>query len=166
MARAFVSIGSNIDKERHIRAALAALRARFGNLTVSPVYESEAVGFDGENFYNLVVSFETTEPPRAIADALRAIESAHGRVREADRKFGPRTLDLDLILYGDAIVDEPGLRLPREEIATHAFVLRPLADIAPRAKHPLTGVTFARMWAELKAPDQKLWPVPFDSNRA
>ena len=162
MPRAYVSIGSNVDKERHIRAALDELRARFGALTVSPVYESEAVGFEGENFYNLVVSFETTETPRAIAAALLAIENAHGRVREPDRKFGPRTLDLDLILYGEAIIDEPGLRLPRAEIAEHAFVLRPLADIAPQEKHPCTGITFTRMWAQFRAPEQKLHPVPFD----
>ncbi len=162
MARAFVSIGSNIDKARHIRAALDALRARFGKLTVSPVYESEALGFAGENFYNLVVAFDTEEPPRAIVTALLAIEDAHGRTREPGKKFNARTLDLDLILYGDAVINEPGLTLPRAEIREHAFVLRPLADIAPDAIHPLTGESFARMWAAFRAPDQRLWPVPFD----
>jgi 2-amino-4-hydroxy-6-hydroxymethyldihydropteridine diphosphokinase len=164
MARAFVSIGSNIDKARHIRAALAELRARFGNLTVSPVYESAAVGFAGENFYNLVVAFDSEEPPRAIVTALLAIEAAHGRKREPGKKFNARTLDLDLIAYGDAIVSEPGLELPRAEIREHAFVLRPLADIAPQAIHPLTGERYADMWAAFRAPDQKLWPIPFDES--
>jgi 2-amino-4-hydroxy-6-hydroxymethyldihydropteridine diphosphokinase len=165
MPRAYVSVGSNIDKQRHIHAALAELRARFGELTVSPVYESEAVGFEGENFYNLVVGFETTEAPRAIAAALLTIENAHGRVREPDKRFNARTLDLDLILYGDAIINEPGLTLPREEIGEHAFVLRPLADIAPHERHPRTGLTYARMWAEFSAPGQKLWPVSLGRNR-
>lgn len=166
MPRAYVSIGSNIDKEHHVRAALRDLRARFGALTVSPVYESEAVGFDGENFYNLVVGFETTAAPRSIAAALLTIESAHGRVRELGKRFNARTLDLDLILYGNAIVNEPGLELPRAEITGHAFVLRPLADIAPQEKHPRTGQTYARLWAEFRAPDQKLWPVTLDTDRA
>jgi 2-amino-4-hydroxy-6-hydroxymethyldihydropteridine diphosphokinase len=164
--RAYVSVGSNIEKEHHIRTALRDLRSRFGVLTVSPVYESEAVGFEGENFYNLVVGFETTEAPRAIATALLTIERAHGRVREPGKKFNARTLDLDLILYGDATVNEPGLKLPREEITEHAFVLRPLADIAPHEQHPRTGKTYAHMWAEFRASDQKLWPVPLDRNRA
>jgi 2-amino-4-hydroxy-6-hydroxymethyldihydropteridine diphosphokinase len=83
-------------------------------------------------------------------------------VREPGRRFNGRTLDLDLLLYGDTITDEPGLRLPRPEIGEHAFVLRPLADIAPHERHPLTGQSYARMWAEFRAPGQKLWPVPVD----
>jgi 2-amino-4-hydroxy-6-hydroxymethyldihydropteridine diphosphokinase len=162
MPRAFVSIGSNVDKDRNVRSALRALRARFGALTVSPIYESRAVGFEGENFYNLVVSFDTRAAPAAIAAALLDIETAQGRVRAPGNRFNSRTLDLDLILYGDAIVEEPGLTLPRAEILQHAFVLRPLADIAPEGCHPISGESYAQMWTRFADRDQGLWPVPFE----
>ncbi|UCH52364.1 MAG: 2-amino-4-hydroxy-6-hydroxymethyldihydropteridine diphosphokinase, partial [Pseudomonadota bacterium] len=142
MPRAYVSIGSNIDKERNVRSALRALSARFGKLTVSPIYENRAVGFDGENFLNLVVSFDTAESAQAIAAALLWIENAHGRVREAGNRFNARTLDLDLLLYGNAVINEPSLQLPRAEIREHAFVLRPLADIAADVRDPVTGETY------------------------
>lgn len=157
MPRAFVSVGSNIDRERNVKSAIAALRERYGDLVVSPVYESPAAGFAGEDFYNLVVAFDTGEPPRAIAQALLAIESAHGRERRADGLHS-RTLDLDLLLYGDLVVNEPGLVLPREDIARYAFVLKPLADIAPAAVHPQTGQRFGDMWRAFRG-ERTLRPV-------
>lgn len=160
MARAYVSVGSNIDRERHVRGAIAALRDRYGRLLLSPVYESRAVGFDGGDFYNLVVAFDTEEPPRAIAEALAAIERAHGRERRA-HGLHSRTLDLDLLLYDDLVVDEPGLRLPREDIARYAFVLKPLADLAPAGVHPQTGQRFAQMWRDFRG-ERALAPVALE----
>ncbi|MBI5041075.1 MAG: 2-amino-4-hydroxy-6-hydroxymethyldihydropteridine diphosphokinase [Gammaproteobacteria bacterium] len=158
MARVYVSIGSNIERERHVRAALDALTAHYGVLQCSTVYETAAVGFDGDNFYNLVVGFDTTERPAEVATQLRAIEDCNGRVREGAR-FSARTLDLDLLLYDDLILDEGRLQLPRDEIAKHAFVLKPLADIAGACRHPLIGKTIAQMWNEFPKNNASIWPV-------
>ncbi len=160
MTRVFLSIGSNIDRETNIRAGVAALRECFGELRLSTVYESEAVGFEGDPFYNLVAGFETDITPEELVAALRAIEDRHGRVRTGPR-FSSRTLDIDLLLYGDAVFDTPVV-IPRKEITRNAFVLLPLAELAPEAVHPLTGKTYAAMWEAFDKASQPLWPVPFD----
>lgn len=147
MAEVFLSLGSNVDRERHIREALEELAALFGPLTVSSVYESEAVGFVGDPFYNLAVKFDSELPVEEIASRLRKIEIAHGRTGES-RKFEPRTLDIDLLLYGDYVTKDDGLRLPRDGIGEYAFMLEPLAEIAPRFKHPSLGGDFASLWED------------------
>src|SRR3569833_3364411 len=147
MARVYVSVGSNIDRERYIRAGLAALRERYGPLQCSRIYESKAVGFDGDDFYNLVVGFDTEQPVRDVAAALREIEQQHARDRRAPR-FSARTLDLDLLLYDDLVADAQGLQLPRAEIMRYAFVLGPLAEIANERRHPQYGRRYAELWAD------------------
>ena len=161
MRRAYVSIGSNVDPARHIRAALHALENRFGPLAVSPVYESPALGFQGANFLNLVVGFDTDESASALSATLKAIETEQGRVRTGPR-FADRTLDLDLILCGDEVLSEGPLRLPRPEILEHAHVLRPLADLSGDALHPLLRRPYRNLWAAFDGARQPLWPVPFD----
>lgn len=158
MARVYVSIGSNIDRERNIAAALASLREQFGELQQSTVYETEAVGFEGDPFYNLVVGFDTALAPRELARLLRDIEDRHGRQRNGG-KFSARTLDLDLLLYDDLVLDEPDLKLPRAEILEYAFVLRPLAEIAGQRRHPLSGFSFADLWGAFDPTAQPMWPV-------
>jgi 2-amino-4-hydroxy-6-hydroxymethyldihydropteridine diphosphokinase len=158
MSRVFVSIGSNIEPRVHVPAALAALRAAFGKLSVSRVYESVPVGFDGDNFYNLVVGFDSAQPALEIAERLRQIERAHGRVSKGGQ-FNARTLDLDLLLYGQEVTDGPELHLPRREITEHAFVLWPLAEIAGDRRHPVLGETYAALRARLDFSDQRLWVV-------
>lgn len=145
MPRVWVSVGSNIDRERHTRAALEELRAMFGDLVVSPLYETHAVGFEGDAFYNLVVGFDTELPPSRLHDLLREIESRNGRVRGGER-LAPRTIDLDLLTYGDALTDEGGKRLPRDEILRYAFVLAPLADVAGDERHPQLDETYRSLW--------------------
>lgn len=147
MTRVWLSLGSNVDRERHIRAGIAALRARYGTLVVSPVYDSAAVGFTGNAFINLVVGIDTAEPVGELAAWLRALEEANGRTRSAGRKFNDRTLDIDILTYGDAAGEIDGIVLPRDEVTKHAFVLRPLADVAPDERHPVLGLT----WRELLA---------------
>ena len=158
MARVYLSLGSNIERERHIRAGIEELRARFGPLQLSSVYESKAVGFEGDNFFNLVVALDTDEPVQAVNRSLHEIEDRHGRVRQGPR-FSSRTLDIDLLLYGDLVIREEGLVLPRDEITRNAFVLRPLAEIAPELEHPLLKRTYRALWEAFDQERQPLWPV-------
>lgn len=159
MTRIYISLGSNIEREHHIRAGLDALHAEFGELTVSRVFESEAVGFAGRPFYNLVVGADTDLPLATLCQRLRAMEFAHGRESGA-KKFAPRTLDLDLLLYGDLVCDVP-VALPRGEILTNAFVLWPLAELAPSLRHPVDGRTLDELWQGYDKASQRLNPIPF-----
>lgn len=149
----WVSIGSNIDRERMVKAAVTALRDTFGDIVLSPVYETPAEGFVGEPFYNLVAGFETTMKPGQLHSALREIEAANGRVRGAE-KFSARTLDIDALTYGNQVTDEGGKELPRDEIVKYAFVLQPLADVAPDEVHPETGVTYLALWQAFQGPKE------------
>lgn len=160
MPRVYLSLGSNIEPERHLKAALDALAVQFGPLSLSPVYESEAVGFAGENFYNLVVGMDTELSVGQLAEHLRAIEHLNARCRGGE-KFAPRTLDIDILIYGDQVGSVDGIELPRDEILKYAFVLRPLADIIPDERHPVVGRRYGQLAAELDLGCQKLWPVPF-----
>lgn len=144
----FVSVGSNVEKEKNIVAGLNSLRETFGKLLISPLYETAAVGFDGEDFYNLVVSFDSDLSAREIFETLRELEFKHGRLQNS-QKFSPRTLDLDLLLYGDEIIEDEILKLPRLDIEKYLFVLQPLADIAPNLSHPVLQKTYAEMLASL-----------------
>jgi 2-amino-4-hydroxy-6-hydroxymethyldihydropteridine diphosphokinase len=158
VARVYVSLGSNIDRARNIASAIEALRNSYGRLLQSPTYETEAVGFEGDPFYNLVVGFDTDQTPQQVAAVLGAIEDAHGRNRSAG-KFSSRTLDLDLLLYDDLVLDEGNLHLPRKEILEYAFVIKPLAEIAGETRHPVTGASFADIWAEFDQSAQPMWPA-------
>lgn len=161
MAQVYISIGSNIEPARRVREGVAALREAFGFVLLSPVYESRAVGFSGDNFYNLVAGLDTAKPVEDVARILHTIEDRFGRDRSGPR-FSSRTLDLDLLLYDELVCDTAALQLPREEISHHAHVLFPLADLAPDHRHPVLGKTFAQLRKELDTGDQALWPIDFD----
>ena len=153
MARAMLSLGSNLEPERHLAAAVAELRARFGGVEPSPVYRTPAVGFEGPDFLNLAAIIDTDLEPAALDAWLHALEDRHGRRRDVPR-FSSRTLDVDLVLYDDRALRGPGnLELPRGELAKHAFVLKPCADLAPEWVHPTLGRTLAELWAAF--PDAK-----------
>ncbi len=161
MARIYISLGSNIDREHNTRSGVEALHQRFGELQLSSVYESEAVGFEGDAFYNMVVACDTDMDVQSTNRALAQIEDAHGRDRSGPR-FSSRTLDLDLLLYDDLVLDQDGLKLPREEILKNAFVLWPLAEIAPDLAHPLAGKTYAELWSDFDKSKESLVPIEFD----
>lgn len=158
MARAYISVGSNVDREARVRSAIRALAERYGALTVSPVYETGAVGFDGDPFFNLAVGLDTDCPPGQVVQALKAIERAQGRTPDSNG-FKPRTLDLDLLLYDDLVLEDGAFELPRDEILRHAFVLGPLTDIAPDLRHPVLGRSLAELWSQFDLGGQWLRPV-------
>lgn len=160
MATIYISLGSNINREQNTRAGINALKQAFGKLRLSSVYESEAVGFDGDAFYNMVIACEVSTPVQQTNQILREIEDANGRDRSGP-KFSSRTLDLDLLLYDDLILDEHGLKLPRGEILKNAFVLWPLAEIAPQLKHPKTATCYADLWAAFDKNKESLQPIEF-----
>lgn len=161
MPRVWVSIGSNQERERSIRGAVQALRERFGALTRSSVYESDAVGFEGHPFFNLVVGFDFDGTAAALKDAFREIENAFGRVRGPER-FSPRPLDIDLLTYDDFVGTVDGCELPRDEILSYAFVLRPLAEVAGDEVHPGVGRTYRELWEDFDQAAQPLATVAFD----
>ena len=158
MTQVFIGIGSNIDPKKNIIAAVDALQRNFGQLSISTVYESKAVGFEGSNFYNLVVGFDTELDPEVLTKSLNDIEDALGRERSEER-YSSRTLDLDLLLYADLVRNEEGLKLPRGDILKFAFVLCPLAELAGNLRHPVDGRSFSELWQVFDKTGQELWPV-------
>ncbi len=160
MARVYISVGSNIDRERNVKAALDALSAAYGEIHTSSVFESEPVGFEGDPFYNLAVGLDTSQSVGALADVLRKIEDACERRRDTPR-FSPRTLDLDLLTYDDVVGVVDGVSLPRGEITENAFVLGPLAEIAGDEIHPITEKTYADLWRDFDMAGQELQRVDF-----
>lgn len=161
MALVYLSLGSNIDREQHICSALDALSDNFGELEISTVFESIAVGFEGDSFYNLVVGIQADQSVGEITKILKHIEDCNGRDRSAP-KFGPRSLDIDILTVDDLVGEIDGIRLPRNEVLKNAFVLQPLAELAPQMLHPETHQTMAEHWQAFDKQSQKLWPVDFN----
>lgn len=161
MARVYVGIGSNRDREQNVRGAIGVLQNYFGNLLISSVYESDAVGFQGDAFYNLVVGFDTTLSVGELSKTLKEIEDNHGRTRTQQHGFCNRTLDIDILLVDDVVGVADGVALPRQEIIENAFVLWPLAEIAGDLTHPVLHKTFAQLWQEYDKSKQLLKPIAF-----
>ena len=158
MTRVYVSVGSNQLARKYVPMALAAIKSEFSPVAVSPVYESVAVGFDGENFLNLVLGFDTSLSLSELADKLDQIEQSCGRKRGEER-FTTRTMDLDLLIYGDLLRHDDEYGIPRNEITRYAFVLKPLSQLAPDYVHPELGVSFSRLWEQGDFSGQDLWEV-------
>ena len=164
MSQVFVAAGSNIDPERNLARALAELRRQFPDLAVSPAYRNRAAGFEGDDFVNLVVRFTTDLPVRELLAQLHRMEVACGRPRDAP-KWAPRTMDLDVLLYGDLVCDTPELRLPRPDLLKRSFMLGPLADLAPDLVHPTAGKTIAELWHAMDRASHPLVRLPDDALR-
>lgn len=159
MARLYISLGSNVDRHHYVRAGLSALKLTFGELTLSSLFASKAVGFDGAEFYNMVVGVSTDITIEQVAKALRDIEFANGREINA-KKYSPRTLDLDLLLFDDLVIDAPA-QIPRAEITENAFVLWPLAEVAPLLKHPILNESYQQLWQKYDKSKQQITIVDF-----
>jgi len=153
----FLGLGSNIQRDKNLCAGLNALADFLTDLHGSPVFESEAVGYKGEHFYNLVIQAQTDLPLLELSQRLKAIEANNGRYAP-NRQGLP--LDIDILLYGDTVSSEHGIVLPRAEILKNAFVLWPLALLAPNYIHPEQKQCFATLWQAMPK-KQRLWPVAF-----
>jgi 2-amino-4-hydroxy-6-hydroxymethyldihydropteridine diphosphokinase len=156
----YVSVGSNVDKEKNTKSGLQAMYLVFGELLLSSVFESESVGFKGNNFYNLVIRANTTLSITEVCLVLKQTEQDNKRQRK-EQQFAPRTLDLDLLLYDRQVSTQP-IILPRPEVLYNAFVLQPLAEIAPSEIHPVMKKSYANLWHTYDKSQQKLWPIKFD----
>lgn len=166
MGKAYLSLGSNMQPEANLASALRALRERFGALLISPIYRTAAIGFDGPDFLNAAAILDSDLDAYALNDWLHALEDAHGRDRSGPR-FGDRPLDIDIVFYDGLVIEESGklgsspaqvLRIPRPELK-HAFVLKPLADIAPGFVDPVSGKTLNELWAQSPERDVPLTVV-------
>ena len=158
---AFLSLGSNIDAEANIRSAMRALQADFQDVMFSPVYRCPAVGFEGEDFINLAARILTELKPLELRNYLAALENRHDRDRTAPR-WSSRTLDVDILLYDDLCLMSPVLEIPRREILTAAFSLKPLADLAPDLVHPVTGERIADLWDRFPRDEGGLRQIDFE----
>jgi 2-amino-4-hydroxy-6-hydroxymethyldihydropteridine diphosphokinase len=161
MGIAYIGIGSNVDRENNIRSAVNKLSRLGRSLQISPVYESPAYGFKGDNFYNLVVGLETVDTPEELNSKLQQIENEQGRDRTGPR-FSSRTVDLDLLLYDNLVIHNDHLNLPRQDIESYEFVLFPLADIAAEFVHPEKGVKIGEIRVDFKSSNSDIWQVQMD----
>lgn len=161
LAEVLIGIGSNIDSRRHIALALDALDNQFGPLTLSSVYQSAAIGFAGEDFLNLVAGFNCVLPLKHLHCWLRKLEADFGR-RPDSTKFSSRAIDLDILCIDDAIGEFDGMVLPREEILSNAYVLRPLAELVPEQLHPLRQLSYRALWQAFDRGEQRIHSVDFD----
>jgi 2-amino-4-hydroxy-6-hydroxymethyldihydropteridine diphosphokinase len=156
-----LSIGSNIDAESNIRAALDALNLEFENIRSSTTYESQAIGFDGDNFLNLVVLADTNKGLDDVTTFLKRLEDRLGRDRLQTR-FSGRTMDVDILLYGNESGMFCGIELPRPEVTENAYVLQPLAQLLPDVVHPATGMSYLKLWQDYDKSKQRLWATEID----
>ncbi len=159
MTRVYVAAGSNVDPVTNLRKALASLRAAFPGLRASRAYSNVAVGFEGDDFVNLVVGFDTNEGLADVLAVLHAIEAQCGRPREAP-KWAPRSMDLDVLLFGDLVGEFPGAKLPRPDLLKRAYMLGPMAEIAPDVRHPTANATIGERWARFDRGAHAMNAVP------
>ena len=159
MPEVFVAAGSNVDPSTHLRQALQVLEQIYAPLKISPAYRNKAVGFDGEDFINLVVGFSTNDSLREVRRNLQQVEKLCGRPAESP-KWAPRTMDLDILLYDQLVNDEPGLVLPRPDLIRRAYMLKPMVDVAPEVMHPTLHKSMRDLWDAFDRNGHEMHVVP------
>jgi 2-amino-4-hydroxy-6-hydroxymethyldihydropteridine diphosphokinase len=145
VTEAYVAAGSNVEPIANLRRALDVLAAHFSPIRISRAYRNAAVGFTGDEFVNLVIGFDTALGVRDVLERLHEAEAACGRARDAP-KWAPRAMDLDLLLFGERVCEEPGLTLPRPDLVRRPYMLGPLAELAPDLRHPTLRLTMDELW--------------------
>jgi len=155
MANVYLGLGSNISPVDNLRIGIAELRRRYGDLQISTVYKSVALGFDGDDFLNVVVQLWSEETPHAMFEEIELIHNLAGRENRGS-KWEARSLDIDILLYNDLVMDDGAVRVPRCDILEYSFVLRPLAELAPGLVHPVTGITMLSHWQQFDAASHPL----------
>jgi 2-amino-4-hydroxy-6-hydroxymethyldihydropteridine diphosphokinase len=159
--RVFVAAGSNLEPQAHLARAAAEIVHSWHDAQFSRAYRNAAVGFDGPEFINLVVGFTTAQPLEAVIARLRAIETQCGRPRYAP-KWASRTMDLDVLLFGDRVEKTSEYTLPRPDLLKRPYMLGPLAEIAPHEMHPTAGKTIGELWREFDRDGHEMVPVSID----
>ena len=151
VSKVFIGAGSNVEPAAHLKLAVEVLGERYGRLSLSSVYQNPPIGFQGDDFLNMVIGFQTEHP---VAEVMAFLAAAHDRVGRVagQQELQPRTLDLDLLLFGELV--DPRARVPRADVLKYGFVLGPLAELEPQLRHPVTGITIAAAWASFDGPRQ------------
>jgi len=155
----YISFGGNIQPRLHFRNALNKMKQDFSGFVCSSVYESKSVGFEGDNFLNLVVKIETDITITQLNDYLHELEDSEGRERLNGKAWDSRTLDLDILLFGDYFGNHSGIELPRSEITEHSHVLTPLAEIAGNLVHWPSGKSYQKLLEGSNFEGQEIWKV-------
>jgi 2-amino-4-hydroxy-6-hydroxymethyldihydropteridine diphosphokinase len=159
--RVFVAAGSNVEPEKNLARACADIAHSWHDAVFSSAYRNVAVGFDGPDFINLVTGFSTAQPLDAVIAHLRAIETQCGRPRYAP-KWASRTMDLDVLLFGDRVEKTTEYTLPRPDLLKRPYMLGPLAEIAPEVVHPTEKRTIAALWEAFDRDGHAMTPVKID----
>jgi 2-amino-4-hydroxy-6-hydroxymethyldihydropteridine diphosphokinase len=163
MPEVYVAAGSNVRPREHLRRAIGLMRKAWPDLRVSGAYRNKAVGFEGADFINLVAGFVTDQSLAEVLAELHRIEEACGRPRNAP-KWAPRSMDLDVLLYGDTVGEFPGAVLPRGDLLRRPYMLGPAAEIAPSFVHPTEGVSLGELWSAFDTGGHEMWPVSLDGD--
>ena len=166
MAKVYIGIGSNIDKHIHIPKILQELQEKYGELKISPIYQTPAIGFKGEDFYNLAVGLQTDLTPQQMYTQLRQLEADHERERDSVNQYISRTLDLDQLLYDDQQINDGKVIIPSPDILEYAFVLKPLADIAADLVHPVLQISMQKLWDQAEFNSVELKQVLLDDEKS
>jgi 2-amino-4-hydroxy-6-hydroxymethyldihydropteridine diphosphokinase len=162
---AYVSGGSNVDAERSVPQAARELKSRYPGARFSRCYRNASIGFDGPDFTNFVVELPVVGGPSALRETLQRIEKHCGRPDAAPR-WAPRAMDLDILLFGDQVIDVQGMKVPRPDLTRWAFMLGPLAELAPGLVHPSLHLSVGELWGKFDQQAHALVPVALDLNTA
>ena len=165
MSQVYIALGSNIDPVARLLQAARLLKTHFPDARFSSCFRNRAVGFDGDDFINAVAGFSSALEVSALLELLHRIEERCGRGR-ADPKWGPRAMDLDLLLYGDRVGEGAGYTLPRRDLLRRPYMLGPLAELAPEVRHPVTGESIGALWAQFPQAEHEMTATAPDLNAA